>query len=361
MPKDLYAVLGINRDASAEDVKKAYRTKSKEWHPDKHKGDKSAETKFKEINEAYEVLGNAEKRKSYDQFGTTGGPGGGGGQGFGGFDFSGFQNGNFGDFADMFEGFFGGQGGGRRSRPADQTGGNLEVEVTIELKDVLEGIQVPLSLKRQVKCDTCEGSGAEKGASVITCTECGGTGQVTRTAQSFFGQIQQRSVCPTCRGSGKIPEKPCRTCSGEGRVSEKSQLTIDIPPGIEDGQALRIRGQGDAGRRGAGSGDLFVHVRVRPDNRFERQGADIRSVVDVPVLTAILGGEVEVATVQGEVTMKIDEGTQPNAELRLKGKGLPVLGSSRQGDHYVTVRVEIPQKLSRAERKILEEWKEAQG
>lgn len=357
MPKDLYALLGLSRDASQEDVKKAYRRLSKEWHPDKHKGDKAAETKFKEINEAYEVLGNAEKRRMYDQFGSTNGrPGGGGAEGFGGFDFSGFANAQGGvDFSDIFQSFFGGNaaGGGRRR----EQGRTLEVEVMVDLADVLHTAKRQFSLRRLRTCDTCQGSGAEPGSEVVTCDTCGGTGQVTRTANSFFGQIQQRTVCPDCQGAGKRPKQPCQVCNGEGRTAETSPVDIEIPAGIEDGQTLRIRGQGEAGRRGGEAGDLFVHVRVKDDPRFERHGPDIRSAKTIPVIVALLGGEADIETLHGPVTMKIAEGTQPGQILRIKGKGLPVLSSSRLGDHYVELQIDIPTKLSRAERKVLEEWK----
>lgn len=356
MAKDLYSVLGIEKGASAEDIKKAYRKMSKEWHPDKHKGNKDAESKFKEINEAYEVLGNEDKKRQYDQFGTTGGPGG-GGQGFGGFDFSGFQGGNMGDIGDIFGSFFGDAMGGGRGQRNQNKGADREVELTVELKDVLAGIQYPMELKMNVGCETCSGSGAEPGSQVVTCDACGGTGQVTRVAQSFFGAIQQRSVCQKCGGSGKIPKDPCHTCKGEGRLQGKRSVTVDIPAGVNDGQTLRFRGYGDAGRRGEAAGDLYVHIRVAPHDEFERDGDDVRSVITIPVLTAILGGSIDVVTLHGTSTVQIHEGTQPETVMRLKGKGLPQLGSSRHGDHYVTVRVEIPKKVSRAERKLLEEWR----
>lgn len=353
MAKDFYSVLGVPRSASADEIKQAYRRLSKEWHPDKHKGDKGAEAKFKEINEAYEALGDSEKRKMYDQFGTTGGPGG-GGPNMGGFDFSGFAN--SGDFSDIFQNFFG--GGGGRARPAPDAGQDREVEVVLELADVLQETEKEIDLRKLVACDTCEGKGAERGSKMITCTQCGGTGQVTRTTQSFFGAIQQRSICPQCRGSGTVPEKPCPSCSGEGRRTERTSVRISIPAGVDDGQTLRVRGSGDAGRRGAAAGDLYVLIRVRSDARFEREGADLRSTVTVPVLDAILGADKEVETVRGNVTLRIPEGTQPGSVLRIKGQGLPLLSSSRTGDHYVEIQVEIPKKLSREERKLLEQWRE---
>lgn len=358
MAKDFYAVLGVSKNASAEDIKQAYRKLSKELHPDKHKGDKAAEQKFKDVNEAYEALRDPEKRKRYDQFGEAGVNGGAGGQGFGGFDFSGFQQGDMGGFGDLFESFFGGRGQSPGSR---DRGSDHEVQIRITLKDVLNGIKVPLTFQRLVKCSVCEGSGAGEGAKTITCPTCNGTGQVTRVANSLFGQIQQRSVCQTCRGSGTIPEKPCKKCDGEGRVSERSTVTVEIPAGIEDGQTLRVREQGDAGRRKAATGDLFVHISVQEDKHFERQGADIHSQVPLDLLTAILGGEIDVETLHGKVKLAISEGTQPESVLRIKGKGLPEVGRSRHGDHYVKVNVEVPGRLSRAEKKLVEEWKGLRG
>lgn len=355
MAKDLYAILGLAKDASPDDIKKAYRKQSKEWHPDKHKGDKTAEDRFKEVNEAYEVLSNPEKKRMYDQFGSTGGQGGGAGPGAGGFDFSGF--GGSGDMGDIFESFFSGMRG-QSVDPAQGT--DREIEITISLKDAFAGARYPLRMQLLVACERCDGKGAEPGTDISTCDTCGGTGQTVRTVNSFFGRIQQRGICPTCSGSGKVPKSPCKECKGEGRIAKNVDVTVDVPAGIDEGQILRIRGQGDAGMRGKPAGDLFVRVHVAPDSRFEREGADIRSSIDVPVIDAILGGTVEVETVQGSATVQVPEGMQPGQVFRLRGKGLPVLGSSRLGDHYVVLNVEIPKKLSRAERKIMEEWKEMQ-
>ncbi len=352
MAKDPYALLGVARDASSDDIKRAYRKLSKEWHPDKHKGDKDAETKFKEINEAYEILHDSQKKERYDRFGDSAGFNG--AQGFPGFDFSGFSSGGLNDFADIFEGFF----GARTSRATRETGGDLQVEIAIDLQGVLNGTQQSLQLRTHVRCEACSGSGAAPGGTLVTCGECGGTGQVTRSAQSFFGMIQQRVICGACGGSGKVPSEPCATCRGEGRVSGRREVTVHVPAGIEDGQTLRIRGEGEAGRRSEAAGDLYATVRVRPDARFERAGTDIRSSMTIHVLDAILGAEKEVETLHGNVTLAIPEGTQPNQVLRIKGKGLPLLSTSRHGDHYVTISVEIPRKLSRAERKLLEEWRE---
>lgn len=350
MAKDPYSTLGVSRDASQEDIKKAYRKMSKEWHPDKHKGDKSAEDKFKEINQAYEVLSDETKRRNFDQFGSAGGPGG--GFNGAGFDFNGA------DFGDIFGSFFGGSGRAQAPRTGGQ---DREIELTVDFADIIAGSRKTFRLPRLMKCDTCSGNGAEPGSAIITCKTCAGTGQTVRTVNSFFGQIQQRGVCQTCEGSGKVPEKPCRTCSGAGRVQHTGDVTVDIPAGIDNGQTLRIRQQGDAGLRGESPGDLYVHLRIRPDPRFERDGSDIRSQVTVPVIDAILGGEVEVETVLGATTVQVPEGMQPGQVFRIRGKGLPHLGSSKHGDHYVEIGIEVPKKLSRSERKILEDLKDSLG
>lgn len=356
MARDPYAVLGVSRSASADELKRAYRKLSKELHPDRNAGNKEKEQRYKEVNEAYEILSDEKKRKMYDQFGTTGNAGsaGGGGNPFAGFDFSNMQGGDMGGFGDLFESFFGGgRGGTRRS----ERGSDMETEIVLEFSEVVTGIERTFSLRRQRACSVCGGTGAEKGGKLITCKECGGTGQVTRTTQSFFGAMRQSFVCPTCEGSGKMPEHPCKACAGEGRKEEKGEVKIHVPAGVQDGQSLRVRGEGGAGRHGAQAGDLYVVLRVRPDKRFERDGDDIRTTISVPVVDAILGTEIAVETVHGPVTLKVSAGTQPGQVLRLKGKGLPVLNSSRMGDHFVTVNVDIPAKLSHAERKLIEEWK----
>ena len=353
MSKDYYSTLGVARDASESEIKKAYRDMSKKWHPDKHKGEKKAEDKFKEINEAYEVIGNAKRKQQYDQFGSTGGPSGGGA---GGFDFSGFQQNDMGDLGDMFSSFFGGQGGqqGRRGRNSNR-GRDIQVRITIDFIDVVKGAQKVIAIEKFIICADCSGSGAADNGKLVTCTDCNGTGQVTHTAQSFFGTIQQAVVCGKCQGSGQVPEKPCTKCKGEGRKREKAEITVDVPAGIHDGQTLRMQGQGDAGKNGDASGELYVQIQVKNDPSFVRDNDDIRSEINVSVLDAVLGTEVKVNTVHGEVTLKIPAGTQPNQVLRLKGKGLPVLSSARTGDHYVTVKIEVPKKLSKQEKKLYEE------
>lgn len=363
MARDYYEILGLSKSASVDEIKSAYRKLSKEWHPDKHKGEKKAEEKFKEINEAYEALSDPKKKQMYDQFGTTGpGPGGGPGGGpfgsaqGGGFDFSGFAGGGQRvDFSDLFEGFFG--GGRGRSGPREERGSDREVSITITFIESVSGVQRSLKIRRLNRCATCDGAGAASGSALKTCEECDGTGQVTRSSQSFFGLMQQRMQCPKCKGSGKVPEKPCKLCSGEGRIADDVTISIDIPAGIADGQSLRVRGEGDAARQQGTSGDLFVRISVTQDSRFVREGDDIQSAASVSVPDAILGTDIPVETVHGPVQLKIPAGTQSGQVFRIKHKGMPVLNTSRFGDHYVTVTVEIPAKLSREERKLVEEWK----
>jgi len=361
MPRDYYGILGLSHGASSEEVKKAYRTLSKKLHPDKHSSTgseqarKEAERRFKEINEAYEVLGDPKKKQLYDQFGTAGVRGGAEtGSGDFGFGF-GTPFGEAFGFGDLFESFFG--GAARDARTQEKRGEDKEAEVTITLTDVLHGTQRTMTLRKLQLCESCKGTGLFPNSSLVACDTCKGTGQVTRVVRSFFGTMQQRTVCTRCGGSGRVPERPCTRCDGEGRLSSSVSVTIEIPPGIEDGQTLRVRGEGDAGRRGAPSGDLFVTVRIQSDPRFERDGIDVHSTITIPFLDAILGGEMHVETVQGPVTLRVPEGTQPRQVFRLKGKGLPQLRGSRFGDHYVTVAIEIPMKLSRDERRLLEEWR----
>ncbi|MBT3292591.1 molecular chaperone DnaJ [Candidatus Peregrinibacteria bacterium] len=349
MAKDYYKILGLERSASLEEIKSGYRKMSKKLHPDKHKGDKDVENKFKEVNEAYETLKDPKKKQMYDQFGSTGNQTG----GAGGFDFSGFNTG--GGFSDIFENFF----SGSREQPGrpSQKGGDIEVEISINFTDAVSGMQREISIDKQVTCKTCKGSGADDGTEMESCSGCKGTGQQVRTQQSFFGTIQQSVVCGSCNGSGKVPKKPCSHCKGEGRRVERDNISIEVPAGVHDTQTLRIRGKGQAGRQGQDSGDLYVHIRVPRDHRFHREADDIHTSVLIPVVDAILGSSISVETVHGPVSLKIPEGTQPGQVFRIKGKGMPVVNSSRKGDHFVTANVEVPKKLNKKEKKILEEWK----
>ncbi|MBI2636034.1 molecular chaperone DnaJ [Candidatus Peregrinibacteria bacterium] len=354
MSRDYYDVLGLQESASADDIKQAYRKLSKEWHPDKHKGDKKAEEKFKKINEAYETLNDPKKKQMYDQFGTMG-SGSGPGAGFGGFDFSGFTGGGHMNFSDLFEGFFGGRE--RRSQSREERGDDREISITIAFVEAVSGTNRELRVKKLVACKTCSGSGTESGGRLVVCEKCEGTGQIIRQSQSFFGLIQQSVVCNNCRGSGKVPEHPCKACRGEGRIADDATIKVAVPAGIGDGQSLRIRGDGDAARRGGTPGDLYVRIRVEQDRRFARDGDDINTTVSIGVPDAILGAAIPIETVHGPIQLKIHPGTQSGQIFRIKHKGMPVLNTSRFGDHYVKVNVEIPSRTSREVRQLVEEWK----
>jgi molecular chaperone DnaJ len=359
VPKDFYSILGVARTASETEIKQAYRKLSRELHPDKHKGDKEKEAKFKEVNEAYDILSDPKKKQAYDQFGSTNGNpfhgGGSGFGGFGGFDPSSFQGT---DFSDLFESFFGGAGG-RRKRTTDTRGRSLETEIVVSFSDAVLGTERDLQMKTFVRCGECKGSGSSEGTKLVSCEPCGGTGSVQRTQSSLFGMIRQSVLCEACGGSGKIPERPCKRCNGEGRLQEHRTVKVRVPKGIEDGQSLRMTEEGEAGRRGGESGDLLIRVRVQNDPRFERDGDDIRSSVKVPLLDAVLGGRIAVETVHGPTEISIAAGTQPGQVLRIKGKGMPVLNTSRFGDHYVTADIEVPTKLSRAEKELFEKLRES--
>lgn len=359
MSKDFYAILGVQKTASEAEIKQAYRKLSRELHPDKHKGDKAKEAKFKEVNEAYEVLSDEKKKSAYDRFGSAdyanmgqGGGGFGGFSGFQGFDASQFEGMN--GFGDIFENFFGGARGGGRQKASSGRGRAMEVEIQISFMDAVKGLERPLSFRTLVPCDDCGGKGHADGSAMQECSECKGTGAVERTARSLFGMVRQNVVCEQCHGNGKVPEKPCKTCHGEGRTEREKTITLRVPAGIDDGQSLRLKEEGEAGRQNKEAGDLLIHVRVAPDARFERDGDDIRSSLSIGIVDAVLGADREVETVHGKTTISIPAGTQPGQILRIKHKGMPVVNTSRTGDHYITLDIVVPTKLSKEERKLYE-------
>ncbi len=353
--RDYYEILGISKSATAEEIKRAYRKLAMEHHPDKHGGD---DAKFKELGEAYDTLKDPQKRAGYDQFGHAGAQGnpfggggaGGGAGGFGGFD---FNNAGF-DFSDILNQFMGGNGGGASAGPA--RGRDLEVGLTIDFTDAVFGTEKAVSLTLDDACEHCHGNGAEPGTKLKTCTTCQGRGQVTRVHQTILGAMQQTATCATCSGRGQIPEKACTTCHGSGVMRRQRTITVKIPAGVDDGATMRLSGNGAAPKGGGSKGDLYVQIRIRPDRRFTRRGRDIYSEASIPMVSAALGTEVEVETVDGPVTLKIPAGTQSGKVFKLSGRGVPVLGRSSRGDHLVAITADIPTKLTGKQRELLEQF-----
>ncbi|MEO1067280.1 MAG: molecular chaperone DnaJ [Pseudomonadota bacterium] len=347
---DFYDTLGVNRDADEKALKSAFRKRAMEFHPDRNPGDTAAEAKFKELNEAYETLKDPQKRAAYDRFGheafENGGPGGfGGGGGF---------SGDFGSsVSDIFEEFFGDVMGGRRGGRNTGRGTDLRFNMEVTLEEAFSGKTAEIEVPSSMTCEVCDGSGAKPGTSPVTCSTCGGAGRV-RASQGFFSVER---TCPTCHGRGEVIADPCTNCSGTGRVSKQRTLSVNIPAGIEDGTRIRLAGEGEAGVRGGGAGDLYIFISIRPHEFFQREGADIFCRVPISMTTAALGGQFEVATVGGAQTrVKIPEGTQAGKQFRLKGKGMPVLRSAQHGDMYIQVIIETPTNLSRRQRELLEEF-----
>jgi len=360
MSKDYYKTLGVEKTASQDEIKKAFRQKAHQCHPDKAGGD---EAKFKEINEAYQVLGDQKKRAQYDQFGSAfeHGQAGGGFSGFDGFrDFSGFANGfnvNFEDLGDVFGGLgdIFGFGGGKQRGTRARRGNDIEVTLTIDFFEAVFGAEKEIGLAKTVKCDKCQGNGAEPGAKIETCKTCRGSGRVSRVARTIFGQMQTQVSCPDCDGEGKTFSQKCSKCGGRGIVRELTNLKIRIPAGIDEGESIRLAGQGEAGARGASAGDLYLKIRVKPDKRFERDGYDIKSKAEIKFSQAALGDKIEVATVDGPVKLKIPEGTQSGTVFRLRDRGVIKLNGRGRGDHLVKVIIKTPTGLSRKQKKMLEE------
>ncbi|MFA6603311.1 MAG: molecular chaperone DnaJ [Patescibacteria group bacterium] len=372
MSKDYYETLGVGKDASEEDIKRAFRKHAHQWHPDKPGG--NAE-KFKEYNEAYQTLSDKDKRAKYDQFGHEAykaGAAGGGPGGFGGFDFSqGFGGpggikfdfgdaGGMGGLGDIFGDIFGGAaGGGSHTRTRRESRGrHIEMDLSLTFLEAVFGAERDLEVYKHLPCDTCNGSGAEPGSKVVDCSQCGGSGQIMTVQRTILGNFQSAVTCPKCRGAGRAPEKACRQCGGDGIVKGVKKLSVRIPAGVSDGEVMRVTGEGEPGKRGARSGDLYLNLRVAADPRFTRDGADIRSRFEATIAQAALGGAVSVETVDGEVELKLPAGTQPGQEFRLRGKGVPLLRRSGRGDHLVTVTVAIPKKLTREQRRLLEKWED---
>ncbi|HHX28385.1 MAG: molecular chaperone DnaJ [Bacillota bacterium] len=360
MSRDYYEVLGVGRDASQDEIKRAFRQLAKKHHPDANPGDKDAEARFKEINEAYEVLSDPTKRSNYDAYGNPNGPfanaGGGGAGGHAGDPF-GRVFGDFGGFpfGDLFGGFEEILGGRRQPDTGPRRGDDLELEIDITLEEAFTGVERDVRIPRTEQCDRCRGSGAEPGTQVTTCPSCRGTGQVRTTRSTMLGSFVTVAPCARCRGTGKVIEKPCKECGGKGQVSRTRTVTVKVPAGADSGLRLRLSGQGNAGVRGGPTGDLYVVVFVRRHERFQRQGDDLilDQVVSFPL--ASIGGSVTVPGIDGETQMDVPAGTQPGAVLRLRGKGMPRLRSKGRGDMLVRISVRVPTKLSGREKEILKE------
>ena len=347
MSKDLYEVLNVSKSADAAEIKKAYRKQAMKYHPDQNKDDKEAESKFKEVNAAYDVLKDDQKRAAYDRFGdaafdgSMGGGGGGAGGGFGGA-------GNFSDiFEDMFGDFMG--GGGRRNSTGAMRGSDIQYGLDITLEEAFSGLEKNITIPLQSTCDGCEGKGSEQGKEAETCSTCNGAGRI-RAQQGFF-TIEK--ACETCNGAGNIIKNPCKKCSGAGRISQNKTLKVSIPKGIEAGRRIRLSGEGEAGVRGGPSGDLYILINVRSHKFFKRAGANLYGRVPIAMTTATLGGEVDVPTIAGKSTkVKIPAGTQTGQQMRLKEKGMPIMRSNQMGDLYIEIFVETPVNLNSKQKKI---------
>ena len=344
--RDYYETLGVSRDASGDEIKKSYRRLAMKYHPDRNPGDESAEATFKEAKEAYEVLSDEQKRAAYDQFGHAGVEQGAGAGGFNPGD-------AFGDvFGDIFGDIF---GGGRRGQSNVYRGADLRYELDMDLEQAVFGDTINIDLPTLQTCETCDGSGAKPGTQPVTCDTCGGQGQVRRQ-QGFFS-VQQ--TCPVCRGTGQKIENPCGDCGGRGRVQKQKTLAVKVPPGVDNGDRIRLSGEGEAGQNGGPPGDLYVDIRVRRHPLFERDGADLSCIVPISFGTAALGGTVTVPTLEGEVNLKVPEGTQSGKVFRIRGKGVKPVRSHSVGDLYCRVEVETPVKLSAEQRALLEQFNES--
>ncbi|WP_126427758.1 molecular chaperone DnaJ [Brevibacillus marinus] len=350
MKRDYYEVLGVGRDATPEEIKKAYRKLARQYHPDVNKEPDAAE-KFKEVKEAYDVLSDPQKKAQYDRYGHQDPSQS---QGFGGFDMSGM-----GGFGDIFDMFF---GGGRRSNPhAPRKGADIQYSMRIEFTDAVFGMDTDIEIPKEVECTTCHGSGAKPGTSPETCRTCGGSGQEEIVANTPFGRIINRRVCHTCGGKGRLVREKCRECHGQGRVKIRRTIHLNIPAGVDDGAQLRVPGEGEAGVNGGPPGDLYVVLHVKPHPFFKREGNDIYCQVPISFAQAALGAEIEVPTVDGRVKLKIPAGTQTETSFRVRGKGVPYLRGSGRGDQHVKVRVVTPKNLTERQKELLREFAEMSG
>lgn len=351
--RDYYDILGVGRDATPEQIKKAYRTLARKYHPDVNPNDKEAEEKFKEVKEAYDVLSDPDKRARYDQFGHAGTSD----QGFGGFgDFGGFGGGaDFGGFGDIFDMFFGGFGGGAK-RQGPQKGDDLRYDLDITFEEAAFGVEKDIEIPRTEECPTCNGSGAEPGTHPTACSVCGGTGQVRITQSTPLGRFQTIKTCTQCHGTGRIISTPCHECKGRGKVRRFRKIHITIPAGVDNDSKLRVPGEGEAGSLGGPPGDLYVFISVKPHKLFKRKGYDVISEAEINFVQAALGDEIQVPTLDGMIKLKIPEGTQTGTSFRLKGRGISRLRSSGRGDHHVKIVVVTPTNLTEKQKEALREF-----
>lgn len=363
--RDLYEVLGVDRNADEATLKKAYRKLAKKYHPDVNPGDKDAEQKFKEATNAYAILSDPQKRKQYDQFGhaafENGGAGGGAGGfgGFGGFDFNGADMGDI--FGDIFGDLFGG-GRSRRTQNGPMRGANLRARLNITFEEAVFGCEKELEIMLKDSCSTCHGTGAKPGTSPVTCPRCHGEGQIVTTSQSMFGMVRNVQTCPDCHGTGKIIKEKCSDCRGTGYISSRKKIQVSVPAGIDDGQSIRIRDKGEPGVNGGPRGDLLVEISVARHPIFQRQDMNIFSTAPLTYAQAALGGEIHINTVDGDVAYEVKPGTQTDTRIRLKGKGVPSLRNKNiRGDHYVTLVVQVPTKLNEEAKEALRKFDEACG
>ena len=356
--KDYYEILGVDKSADENAIKKAYRSLAKKYHPDMNPGDAAAEQKFKEVNEAYSILSDPEKKAKYDQFGSAAfdGTGGFSGGGFGDF-------GDFGDiFSNIFGGGFGGFGGGgssRRNGPID--GDDIAVRLTLTFEEAAKGLKRDVTYHRVQKCGDCGGSGAEKGSEVETCSKCHGSGRIRVQQRTMFGVMQSEQACDACRGSGKIIKKPCGNCNGKGYVKVSKTLSVNIPAGMDDGQRMALRGQGNEGRNGGAAGDLIIVFSVMPHEIFTREGYDLYCEVPVTFTDAALGAEIEVPTLDGKIKHTIPDGTQPGTTFRIRDKGISRVNGKGKGDLYFTVNVEVPKNLNGNQKDLLRKFADSCG
>ena len=361
--RDYYDVLGVSKTSTADEIKKAYRKLARQYHPDVNKDNPDAAEKFKECSEAYSVLSDETKRAQYDQFGhaafENGGGAGAGAGGFGGF-------GGTGGMEDIFDMFFGGQGRGgfgssRRSKNGPQRGADLRLDLEITFEEAAFGVEKEVRLNREDTCDHCQGSGAEPGSEIEVCPDCHGTGEIQFTQNTMFGQMVNVRPCARCHGEGKIFKNPCKVCSGSGRLKKEKKLKVKIPAGVDTDSRLRVSGEGEAGVRGGSKGDLYVYLYVKPHKFFERDGTTVLCEVPINIVQATLGAEIKVPTLDGQVVMKVPEGTQPGKVLRLKGKGIASLRNGVRGDQLVTIKVVVPNKLTDKQKDALKKFADVSG